>query len=152
MCRVAGADTCVVDSLKDAALGLSDDEVGAGWNRARQGALVDGVQLLELHHNTKRTPSGGKPDALPDVYGSVWLTAGAGSVVMLSGDPGDLTAKQAAAAIGETDKPTASAIQKARRELDALVRAGVLDSLPGERAAQRATVYVLATVAGELTS
>jgi len=74
----------IVDSLKDAALGLSDDEVGAGWNRARQGALVAGVEVLELHHNIKRATEG-----IADVYGSAWLTAGAGSVLTLAGDPGD---------------------------------------------------------------
>jgi hypothetical protein len=71
MCADAGADTVVIDSLKDAAIGLSDNEVGAGWNRAGQGALVAGVEVLELHHNIKRATEG-----IADVYGSAWLTAG----------------------------------------------------------------------------
>jgi AAA domain len=85
----AGADTVVIDSLKDAAIGLTDDEVGAGYNRARQTALRAGIQLLELHHQIKRGPGGGIPDALADVYGSTWLAAGAGSVVLLWGAAGD---------------------------------------------------------------
>jgi len=89
MARDAGADTVVVDSLKDAALGLKDDEVGAGYNRARQLCLANGVELLELHHTVKRGEGGKAPDKLADVYGSAWLTAGAGSVVSLHGEAGD---------------------------------------------------------------
>jgi hypothetical protein len=83
------ADTLVVDSIKDVALGISDDAVGAGYNRARQATLVGGVQVLELHHQVKRGANGGPPTTLADVYGSVWLTAGAGSVVLLWGEAGD---------------------------------------------------------------
>lgn len=90
MCAEYDADTVVVDSLKDAALGLTDDEVGAGWNRARQRAITAGIQVVELHHNRK-TLSGAKATkpTIDDVYGSTWLTGGAGSVLMLTGAPGD---------------------------------------------------------------
>lgn len=80
----AGASVVYLDSLKDAAVGLSDDMVGAGYNRARQLLLSSGVQLAELHHVKKN--SAGDLDA---VYGSAWLIAGAGSVIMLTGKPGD---------------------------------------------------------------
>ena len=89
LAQLAEADTIILDSLKDAALGLTDDEVGAAYNRARQLALNEGVQLVELRHVVKRGPSGAKPTTLADVYGSVWLTAGAGSVVLLWGAAGD---------------------------------------------------------------
>ena len=89
LAHMAGADTVIIDSLKDAALGLTDDEVGAAYNRARQLALREGVQLIELHHLVKRGIGGGKPTTLGDVYGSTWLTAGAGSVVLLWGTGGD---------------------------------------------------------------
>lgn len=89
LCAEAGADTLVVDSLKDAAVGLTEDEVGAGYNRARQLAITAGVQVLELHHLVKRGADGKAPTTLADVYGSAWLTAGAGSVVLLTGDAGD---------------------------------------------------------------
>ena len=36
--RSVHADGIIVDSLKDAAIGLTDDEVGAGWNRAERTA------------------------------------------------------------------------------------------------------------------
>ena len=40
LARAAGASHVIVDSLKDAAIGLTEDEVGAGWNRARQTAIA----------------------------------------------------------------------------------------------------------------
>lgn len=89
MCESADADTVVIDSLKDAAVGLSGDETGAGWNRARQTALSAGVEVLELHHLVKRNANGGEPDSIADIYGSAWLTSGAGSVILLAGAPGD---------------------------------------------------------------
>jgi energy-coupling factor transporter ATP-binding protein EcfA2 len=79
----------VVDSLKDVAAGLVEDVGGAGYNRARQLVLAAGVEVLELHHLTKRGPNGTKPTTLADVYGSMHLTAGAGSVVLLWGAAGD---------------------------------------------------------------
>lgn len=89
MCEEADADTVVVDSLKDAAVGLSADETAAAYNRARQAALANGVQVVELHHTRKQNATGGEPDSITDVYGSTWLTTGAGSVVLLTGNPGD---------------------------------------------------------------
>lgn len=90
MCRAVGADSVIVDSLKDAAVKLTDDETGALWNRARQIALRDGVEVLELHHNRKQ-PAGTKAEAptVDDVYGSTWLTSGCGSIILLTGAPGD---------------------------------------------------------------
>lgn len=89
LARLADADTVVLDSVKDAAVGLTEDEVAAGYNRARQTLLAAGVELLELHHLVKRGVNGAKPTQLADVYGSAWLTAGAGSVVLLWGAAGD---------------------------------------------------------------
>lgn len=91
MAKKANADTVIVDSLKDAALGLSTDEVGAGYNRARQQALSEGVQVLELHHTRKAGNGEGssEPSTIDGVYGSTWITSGAGSVISLWGSPGD---------------------------------------------------------------
>ena len=83
MCREVGAKTVFIDSLKDAAVGLTDDVVGAGYNRARQKAVADGIQVIEGHHQIKRAVK-----TLDDVYGSVWLAGGAGSVILLYGEPG----------------------------------------------------------------
>lgn len=92
MCEAADADTVVVDSLKDAAVGLSSDEVAAGYNRARQAALSAGVEVLELHHTRKKTGETSS-SGIDGVYGSRWITAGVGSVIGLDGEPGDLVVK-----------------------------------------------------------
>lgn len=89
MCEAAGADVVIVDSLKDAAIKLSDDETGAAYNRARQFALESGVQVVELHHTVKRNAKGEAVSDINDIYGSTWLTSGCGSVVLLTGNPGD---------------------------------------------------------------
>lgn len=90
MAAACQAGAVVLDSLKDLAIGLSDDETGAGVNRAIQTALVAGVEVIPLHHQRKAGANGGKPKSMSDVYGSTWLTAGAGSVLLLWGEPGDL--------------------------------------------------------------
>ena len=89
LCALADADTCVVDSLKDAALKLTDDEAGSGWNRARQLAIEAGTELVELHHPRKGQEGNRKPAKLDDLYGSRWIPAGAGSVISLWGQAGD---------------------------------------------------------------
>lgn len=89
----ANADTVVVDSLKDAAVGIAKDEVGAGYNRARQQAIRDGFEVAETHHMRKSSADNKEPNTLDDIYGSTWLTAGAGSVVLLWGEPGDPVVK-----------------------------------------------------------
>ncbi|MGC4933858.1 AAA family ATPase [Gordonia sp. DT30] len=174
MAERAEADVVVVDSLKDAAIGLSDDEVGAGWNRARQQLLVTGRQIAELHHLKKVTRERGDkgpPVDIDTLYGSTWLTSGAGSVLLLSGNPGDpivtarhlkqpvneigpltlvhnadgstevrrgaelltlarggLTARAAAQAMFETERPSRAQVEKARRKLDEYERAGRMHS------------------------
>lgn len=189
--RYYGAAVVYIDSIKDAAVGLSDDRVGAGYNRARQKLLAAGIELCELHHAVKRNPNGGAPSSVADVYGSGWLVSGSGSVVFLTGDPGDplvgfrhlrqpaedvgpftlshdqaagvlsishtvdllalaavadqngLTAKVAACAVFETDKPTASQVEKIRRRLDKLADTGELVRREGckGRAARSETAY-----------
>jgi AAA domain len=100
------ADTVVLDSLKDAAVKLSEEETGQGLSRAMNMCVVNGIDVLAYHHQTKRSASGqGKPNTLADVYGSSWITAGAGSVILLWGNAGDLVVelchlKQPAAEVG----------------------------------------------------
>lgn len=188
MCERANADTVIVDSLKDAALGLSDDEVGAGYNRARQRVIRAGIEVIELHHQRKAGANGGPPNTIADVYGSVWLPNGAGSVIALHGSPGDplvqllhlkqpaepvgplqvlhdhhaglssvhhhvdllvlvrrspagLTAKAAACAMFDTDKPGQGDVEKARRKLDGLVRSNYLVRKDGQRGGSPAAYY-----------
>ncbi len=87
MAEQYGADYVYVDSVKDAAIGLSEDEVGAAYNRGRQLLLASGRNICELHHPIKT--KGKTPSSIDDVYGSTWLTAGCGSVILLVGNPGD---------------------------------------------------------------
>lgn len=86
----AGAETMFLDSVKDAVTGLSEDEVGARYNRARQYLLRDAnCQLLENHHTTKRGQGGGPPTTVADVYGSAWIANGTGSILLLNGEPSE---------------------------------------------------------------
>lgn len=82
------ADVIIIDSLKDAAVQLTDDRIGGMVNRAIQTCLANDVDVLALHHQRKGQ-NGEKPKRLEDVYGSTWLTAGMGSVVLLWGAAGD---------------------------------------------------------------
>lgn len=108
MCDRFDADTVFIDSIKDSAVGIAKDEVGAAYNRARQIAISAGVEVEELHHQVKTGQGGGKPTGINDVYGSVWITSGAGSVLLLVGDPGDPVVemrhlKQPAETVGPLD-------------------------------------------------
>jgi hypothetical protein len=81
----------VVDSYKDLAPGLSDDAVGAAVNSAAQEVLARGINWLGLHHQRKASGENKTPRELSDVFGSRWLTAGMGNVLMVVGDAGDQT-------------------------------------------------------------
>jgi hypothetical protein len=83
LCKQACADAVIVDSLKDAAVGLSADEVGQDTTPARQNACAAGVQVLELHHLRKAlTHIEAEHPTIDGVYGSTWITSGAGSAVL----------------------------------------------------------------------
>jgi replicative DNA helicase len=86
--QTAGAGSVFIDSYKDAAVKITDDEVGGNLNRAVQYVLRDGIEVQGLHHQRKGQ-GGSKPTTLEDVYGSTWITAGAGSVLLLWGSAGD---------------------------------------------------------------
>jgi hypothetical protein len=89
MADAADADLVVIDSLKDIALKLSDDAVGAAVNRAVQHCIAAGIEVVALHHPRKLGGGDGdRPRVLDDLYGSYWLTAGAGSVLYLHPGPG----------------------------------------------------------------
>jgi replicative DNA helicase len=83
-----GARTVFIDSLKDAAANLSDGDVGGNVNSALARAVADGIEVVVLHHQRKGQ-GGARPSALEDVYGSTFITAGAGSVLLLWGAAGN---------------------------------------------------------------
>lgn len=82
-------DFTIIDSLKDMATDLTRDEVGSRINRAFQLITAAGVDFVVLHHQRKAQADNPRPKRLADVYGSNWLTAGLGSVIILWGEPGD---------------------------------------------------------------
>ncbi len=84
------ASDVVIDSLKDLQPDLTKDESGGRANIAFQELIATNRELLTLHHQRKAQAGGAAPKQLSDVYGSRWLTAGQGSVLMLWGEPGDL--------------------------------------------------------------
>lgn len=88
-CGAYGVGTVVIDSLKDVALDLSKDETGSRVNAALQHVVAAGIEPVALHHQRKSSSDNAKPRSLADVYGSTWITAGAGSVVLLWGEAGD---------------------------------------------------------------
>lgn len=81
-------DTVVVDGIKDIARKITDDETGGAINQAFQMCLVDGIEVWANHHQRKAQNGSNahKPKSLADVYGSTWITAGAGTVVLLWAD------------------------------------------------------------------
>ena len=83
------AGTLVLDSLKDVALDLSQDETGSRVAHAFQHVVAAGVELVALHHPRKEGTDGRKSRSLADVYGSRWIPAACGSVILLWGDAGD---------------------------------------------------------------
>lgn len=88
--RAPGCHTVVFDSVKDITVGISKDEVGAQINALFQVLLVHGMEVVAVHHQRK----GGSDDkdkvsSLDDIYGSVHLTNGAGSIFTIDGKPGD---------------------------------------------------------------
>lgn len=83
--------TVVADSYKDLAPGLVGDEPGARLNLAVQEVISREIEWLGLHHQRKATGDNKRPNTLADVYGSTWLTAGLGSVLLLWGTPGAST-------------------------------------------------------------
>jgi hypothetical protein len=96
------------DSVKDLVPGPSQDEVGSAINMAIQEVMAREIQWLGLHHMRKATGENRRPNSLDDVYGSTWITAGAGSVVLLLAKPGSEVVelshlKQPAAVVGPLD-------------------------------------------------
>ena len=82
------ARTVFADSLKDMVLKLSDDESAGAYNRGLQWVVAAGIDV-QINHHQRKGQGGTRPKTLEDVYGSTWITAGAGSVVLLWGAAGD---------------------------------------------------------------
>jgi replicative DNA helicase len=86
--EAAEATLLIIDSLKDIVPGSSTEEGGAAYNNAVQTCVANDVDAMPMHHARKATSEGRASLKLDDVYGSTWITAGAGSVIALNGTPG----------------------------------------------------------------
>ncbi len=90
LARKHGASVVVVDSLKDMASDVMSDKAGMAINKSIQLCVAAGINVLAMHHLRKSGgPNGEAPTKLADVYGSAFITAGAGSVVLIWGNAGD---------------------------------------------------------------
>lgn len=78
----------IIDSVKDLAPGIADDKVGAGLNSAWQELVARGIDIVSLHHGRKAKQGESRRMRLDEIYGSVWLTSGQGSVIGLDGEQG----------------------------------------------------------------
>lgn len=84
-----GCDTYFCDGLKDLALDLAKDGIGARVNLALQLCLAAGIQIVAAHWPRKAQGDNKRPNKIADIYGSRLITAGFGSVVVLWGEAGD---------------------------------------------------------------
>lgn len=87
--RRLGVGAIVLDSLGAQVSGLAKDDVGSAVARAFSETVASGIQTAVLFHGRKANTENRKPTKIADVYGSRWLTALAGSVISLWGEPGD---------------------------------------------------------------
>ena len=83
------AHTIIIDGVKDLARSLSDEDTGMALHRAWQLCIEADIEVAGLHHPRKAQEKNRKPNTLADVYGSRWITAGCGSIILVWGDAGD---------------------------------------------------------------
>jgi replicative DNA helicase len=89
-CRANEASHVMIDSLKDIAVSLSDEETAGGINQSFQFLNANGVDLCVMHHPRKE-PAGApsRPKSIEDIYGNRLITASFGSVLLIWGAAGD---------------------------------------------------------------
>jgi hypothetical protein len=102
---IGGVTDVFIDSLKDVAVKLTEDDVGGRVNGEVQEVVAQGIEVVIGHHQRKASGDNRQPRKLADVYGSTWLTSGCGSVLLLWGEAGDALVeavhlKQPAAEVG----------------------------------------------------
>ncbi|MEU2168290.1 AAA family ATPase [Micromonospora chersina] len=123
-----GATTIFIDSLKDVCSKPSNEESANGYNTARQEAIARGIEWVEDHHNRKASDDNKTPNTIEDVYGSRWLTAGAGSVICLWGEAGSTSVKLTQLkSPGGFLQPQDLTINHATGEIGAHVALGIVD-------------------------
>jgi hypothetical protein len=86
--REVGATSVFVDTLGASVDGdLGSNDIGMQVYHSLQEAAAAGIEVVLLHHDRKGEGEGGW-QGIREVYGSRWITAACGSVVMLRGKPG----------------------------------------------------------------
>lgn len=105
LCAERHVDTVFLDTLGALVPNLASDESGQYVYHALQKAMAAGLEVCLLHHTRKRGDTWRGAD---EVYGSRWITAVAGSVMLLRGKAGSDTveldhAKQPAESLGEAE-------------------------------------------------
>lgn len=94
VCQQTNAAVVFLDSSKDVAGGpLKDEGPAKALMDAVQICIANEIDVAMLHHPRKGIQEGGNKRELDldDVYGSAWLTAGSGSVLLVDGKPGSGT-------------------------------------------------------------
>jgi replicative DNA helicase len=84
-----GASHLIADSLGFIAQRLTEDETGSAIAQALMVASTAGLEVMALGHPRKAQGENRKPNKIEDTYGSRWITAAAGSILSLWGNPGD---------------------------------------------------------------
>lgn len=122
----------ILDSLKDVATELAKDEGGSAVAQAINHLVAVGREVNVLHHERKSERGAKKaPADIGDVYGSQFLTACAGNVIYLHGEPGGHVLslhhlKQSADVVGplelEYDHDSGALTVIAQKDLLALLR------------------------------
>lgn len=84
----------ILDSLGALMSDPASDETGSALFRSLMDATAEGFEVCCLYHPRKAEQGSSKHiHTIADVYGSRWITSGAGSVIYLDGQPGDLIIK-----------------------------------------------------------
>lgn len=81
-----GVKTVVVDSLFNIAPALTDEDGSAAANNAFQQVVAYGIELIVVHHDRKQGESR-RRSGMDDMYGGRAISAGAGSIAAMEGDP-----------------------------------------------------------------
>lgn len=78
-----GVSMVVIDSLKDVSTDPANADTALDISRGIGLILAAGIEVVFIHHQRKATSDNRKPTSLDDVFGSAFLTAKAGSVLVL---------------------------------------------------------------------
>lgn len=87
--RHLDVDLVVIDSLKDVATELEKGPAAQAINAALQQVCQADADIIVLHHQRKAQGDNRRPKTIDDLYGNTLIPAGAGSVLLLWGTPGD---------------------------------------------------------------